>query len=836
MGQSKKAHLFTKRPAPTGFVKRIRGPAKSMAQRKTQLDIETADETSLLIALFLVAHQNVKPNFEAMENLCVAMNKKGHHYAKTANAIEHLFRDWRIYADLLVDYIGGEQEAIKAGARPKSDRAVERLKKKNLLPKNFVFQMKTNKPKDDDSREDTEDESEPEIDSLDTESVTDSSPSLTCNAPQSNANEVHFTSAEPVQKSAARVPEEPAENVTTKPAEKKTQKRKRTKAGMKDQPEDRVVAHDSSIIESPANMKDNTSLRQINETSTSKGESQSSHALDHEDVDTGFDTSDTAALPTHVAEQARTSAADHDEQSTAELEKLPPTGVTAWGTPIHPLIPQYNHIGQKMLITAEQAAKDRFMKVQYDKMVAATPVFKHPERTFTEYIDRLMKQDPSDIPRLRTLFTEEVDPKTGKKIYEKKPEMFREYVHPLTGERWSRALDKEELKPDYQINAWIDVFNMVKIFCRDPPCDAELDLPDMLDIQMNMDMMIGADSTPSEYPHTFFRYGTEIIVAALSRKSAKKTIQSVEVLEATANEVLDKLKTEQLRLEAKKELKDLKNMRRNRDDVWNLEGRIKEMDTRVKTLKAQCAEEEKTRGNILEFCQEINDKYRPGGELYLKDAIPNPRFDRVFVRKNLPCLIPQYAEPKQTKGKGKRSTKKDQSVKKGDEETPDNEAEDDYGANAPAAKRRKTSASNAEAQSKPEQQRKPRGGSLNSASAIKEATHSESSVPETPATRAQQVRAAKSTTKLDMEIDLDVAEAENAAEVAASETSFGKGSNIVDLQDDDDNKEGEKEEEKVDEEGEEEEDYENWWEENEVEEPEDEGEYEEEVEDEEYYD
>ncbi|KAL8943536.1 MAG: hypothetical protein Q9216_000994 [Gyalolechia sp. 2 TL-2023] len=244
---------FGKRPPPAGYIRRFTGPPKSSTiHRQMQLSLDMADETSPLLGIFFAAR------------------------------FEHAFRDWRIYADKAIGRSGGSHVTIEAGARPKSDRQVGRLKEKRLLKPKCKYEKKSNTPKIKDTHEDDE----PEI--TDPQPIPESSLHSTCNTPQSYDDKAELTIIAPVQELTRSVPEEAAEESVAKSAAKKTRKPRENRAAPKDQPKDNVVSQDRPVFTIPAGPKGHASFCQSGETSVSESENHPSQALNYDNTAGGF--------------------------------------------------------------------------------------------------------------------------------------------------------------------------------------------------------------------------------------------------------------------------------------------------------------------------------------------------------------------------------------------------------------------------------------------------------------------------------------------------------------------------------------------------------------------
>lgn len=117
-----------------------------------------------------------------------------------------------------------------------------------------------------------------------------------------------------------------------------------------------------------------------------------------------------------------------------------------------------------------------------------------------------------------------------------------------------------------------------------------------------------------------------------------------------------------MRLETVKEVNNLKRLNRKRDDVWDIKGNIAQAQQKAAELEKRCAEGKKVKGDVIEFCQAMNDKWKPGGELWDKDSAPNPRKDQPFIRRQQPLLIKPWWEEKTKQAKDKAQDPEDVSA------------------------------------------------------------------------------------------------------------------------------------------------------------------------------
>ncbi|KAL9005744.1 MAG: hypothetical protein Q9188_001501 [Gyalolechia gomerana] len=759
---------FVKRPAPAGFVKRVAGPPKSSKiTRPTQLSLDIADETSILLGIFFATHQNIQPDYAVMEKICLALNTEGFHYGLTASGFEHAFRDWRIYADKVLERIGGAHVAIKAGARPKSDRQVARLKKDGKLDKYWKYEPKTNVPKDKDTCVNDE------LENVDPQPVPKSSLHLTCNAPQSHDDGAELTTSEPVQELTEHIPEEAAEDPVAKPATKKTTKRKRTKAAKKDQPEDDVLPQDSAVVTHPAGSKDLANLRQSDETSTSGSETHPSQALDR---DTTADNINVANAPFPLPKEFKASSQPTDNlpaQASRDIESFirahyigATTEVEEPQQAVHKqneviVEPESHVVAEKEALAKKEPALRKKVATRASK---AIQVFQPPTGTFSERVTQALEKSNDGVFNY-----------------------LKKHVHVEStgcdgqGEKTYMPKEVVEETDKSKIMAWNGTFQTVKKLIRDNELDADLELPNEIDIYRNTFQDLGHEVTIRDEtsPIPAFGRAPHLIMGAISRFHPYHDVQDASRIEFEADMGLEQLRSEVELLEASQENNRLLSLKRRRNDVYDIDGKISESTAAVQRCQEVRDNERKAKGDILDVCEKIAAKFAPGGEHFESGSKPNPNRDRVFIRAPQPSnmIMPWEEKKKRAKGKGKK-TEGDESA-----ESEDDESDNDDGAEAPIAKRQRRAGNAGQKEIKPRQQRKPRGTKAARTSLAKEASFSENPVSEAVALREQPVRKAKFAKKPDPELNSDIDETANAA--ALEDSDWVGGNNVVNLEDED---------------------------------------------------
>ncbi|KAL8944980.1 MAG: hypothetical protein Q9211_000413 [Gyalolechia sp. 1 TL-2023] len=606
---------FVKRPAPDGFVRRVAGPPKTKDVRRDQLSLEIADETSILMGVFFATHQNLQPDYAVMEKICQGLNKEGFHYSLTASGFEHAFRDWRIYGDKVLERIGGAHVAILAGARPKSDRQVARLKKDQLLGKGFKYEPKTNVPKDMEICDDDEPET------IDPRLAPESPFQLTYNSQQVHDAGSELTTTERIQEPAEDIPEEAAEDFVAKPAAKKTRKRKQAKAANKKQAEAYVVPQDHPAVTIPAGSKDHASSQAL-DCGYTADEINAAHVL-LSLANGPVDFSQPADNPpAHATRHTASSIKDQHFGPTTEV-KEPQLAIQKQKDVI--VEPESHAVAEDEALPKKQLVPRKNVARSLEK----TKVFQPPTGTFSEKFAKAFEESKTPMSNYLQKFVRVEDTECDGQIVPV-------YV-PKESVEESRASE---------IMGWNGTFQTVKKLIKVNRLDADLNLPDEIDIYSNTFQDLGHEVTmPAvKSPIAAFGRAPHLVVEAISTFDPDHKAQSARVIEGEADRCLKSLKPEMARLEALQEQGRLKSLKRRREVVYDIDAKLQQSTETVKHWDMECRREHAAKGEIVQLCKAIAGKFAPGGEFFNGEAQPKPNRDRAFMRQAQNMTMPWEEE------------------------------------------------------------------------------------------------------------------------------------------------------------------------------------------------
>ncbi|KAL8720672.1 MAG: hypothetical protein Q9225_002501 [Loekoesia sp. 1 TL-2023] len=667
-GPRKESLGFVKRPAPEDFQKRYTGPPKEAGvNRPTQLSLETADETSILMGIFFVVYQNVQPDYKTMEKVCLLLNKDhGFHYALTDSGFEHAFRDWRIYAQKIIDTIGGPEVAILNGCRPKSDRQLARLKKADKLDPTFEVPKKVNVPKVDEACYDDE------LEITDSQPVKERQFALAHEAAQLDNAEIEATTAEPAEEPTTYPSNEATKTDVAKPAKKQTKKRKRTGVtAHKDQPVQGTAAQDNLVVTPPGSPEKLANLHGSDGISASHHDTQPSQApaylLEKPDIEAA---QTLCQIANHV-EAAQTllllskSTEDSQSASLQPAKKIRRTGIAVKELINEPakvaaqkqqqvvnrgFVPEKEAPPKKQSVPRKNAASI----VNANRAATFVPPSGNTSETVTDWAGKTKKGPPSWLPlEMRQLFMEGAKPDA-------------EAQTPLSTKKIDEPGDREMI-------AWKDTYETAKEMAKPNDQDSDLKTPILTDVYVNTFADLGREVTiPEETsPIPSFGRAPHITKASISDLHPTHNVQDKHVVKDVANQCIDRLEPQVRRIEARTEKSHLEYMKKRNEEVYDLEGKMQKITAVLNHCNVECAEECNGKENIRKSCEAEAEKFAPGGEYHDLHAQPNPNFGREIVRVKQPLLVtmPWDEEKKNNKksaGKGKAADD-EQSAEKGED-------------------------------------------------------------------------------------------------------------------------------------------------------------------------
>ncbi|KAL8920171.1 MAG: hypothetical protein Q9208_006417 [Pyrenodesmia sp. 3 TL-2023] len=112
---------------------------------KAKVTLDDMSEQDVAMALFFATHRHLQPDYTTMAAIAQRLNHRVG--PRTHSGLEHKLRRFTTLGKLIVEEVGGPAQAIKLGATASSEREIARLKKDDLLPRDWVAKKKTNKPK-----------------------------------------------------------------------------------------------------------------------------------------------------------------------------------------------------------------------------------------------------------------------------------------------------------------------------------------------------------------------------------------------------------------------------------------------------------------------------------------------------------------------------------------------------------------------------------------------------------------------------------------------------------------------------------------------------------------
>ncbi|KAI4160727.1 MAG: hypothetical protein L6R39_000186 [Caloplaca ligustica] len=120
-------------------------PRGKDGKRKEQINLTDMTEDDAPMVLLFAVHRYIQPDYVVMSTLSNLLGK--YMTSRTQSGWEHKFRDWRIWADQVVQELGGAGACIQRGCSVKSERELQRLRNSGEVPRDYVVKVKTNVPK-----------------------------------------------------------------------------------------------------------------------------------------------------------------------------------------------------------------------------------------------------------------------------------------------------------------------------------------------------------------------------------------------------------------------------------------------------------------------------------------------------------------------------------------------------------------------------------------------------------------------------------------------------------------------------------------------------------------
>lgn len=112
---------------------------------KAKVTLDDMSDQDVVIALLFATHRHLQPDYTTMAAIAQRLNHRVG--PRTHSGLEHKLRRFTTLGKLIVEEVGGPAEAIKLGATASSEREIARLKKDELLPRDWLPKRKTNVPK-----------------------------------------------------------------------------------------------------------------------------------------------------------------------------------------------------------------------------------------------------------------------------------------------------------------------------------------------------------------------------------------------------------------------------------------------------------------------------------------------------------------------------------------------------------------------------------------------------------------------------------------------------------------------------------------------------------------
>ncbi|KAL8761535.1 MAG: hypothetical protein Q9184_002355 [Pyrenodesmia sp. 2 TL-2023] len=112
---------------------------------KAKMTLDDMSDQDVVMALLFATHRHLQPDYTTMAAIAQRLNHRVG--PRTHSGLEHKLRRFTTLGKLIVEKVGGPAEAIKLGATASSEREIARLKKDELLSRDWLPKRKTNVPK-----------------------------------------------------------------------------------------------------------------------------------------------------------------------------------------------------------------------------------------------------------------------------------------------------------------------------------------------------------------------------------------------------------------------------------------------------------------------------------------------------------------------------------------------------------------------------------------------------------------------------------------------------------------------------------------------------------------